>query len=92
MMKFRDNSGDDIRYDRLEDEKSLLEYHTAAADQSCKHWRRSVLVTYALTLALLIISVVFNIIGWRELSKIHHACHSHLFEKYSSYSLSSTRL
>jgi len=86
MMKFRDNSDDDIRYDPLGegDEKSLLEDHEPEAIQRKKGWNSPVLITYALTLVFLVISVMLNVVEWRKLSKLHGICHNPPPEQYGS--------
>ena len=82
MMKFRDNSEDDIRYDPLGDEKSILEQPEAEAVHSKKGWRGRTTITYALTLVLLLISVMLNVVAWLELSELHQISHNHTVEEY----------
>ena len=81
MMKFKDNSQDDIQYDRLGDEKSLLEHPEAEAGHSKKGWRGRASVTYALTLALLLISAVLNFV---VLSELYRSSHSYTLEEYGN--------
>ncbi|KUJ08320.1 uncharacterized protein LY89DRAFT_789131 [Mollisia scopiformis] len=84
MMKFRDNSDDDIRYDPLSDEKSLLESSHGEPVYSKQGWRSRTSITYVLTLALLLISVVLNVVVWLQLSKLHEISHAHDGTEYGS--------
>lgn len=73
MMKFRDNSEDDIQYDRLGAEKLLLEHPEAEAGHSKKGWSGRTTIKYAFTLASLLISVVLNVVVLSELHKVSHS-------------------
>ena len=81
MMKLRNNSKDDIQYERLGDEKFLLEHPEAEAGHSKKGWRGRATITYALTLALLLISVVLNLV---VLSELHRISHNYTLEGYGN--------
>ena len=82
-MRFRDNSADDIQYDQLGDEKLLLEQHEAETADSKKVWRGRATITYALTLALLLISVVLNVVVF---SGLYKASSNHTVEIYGNES------
>ena len=82
-MRFRDNSVDDIQYDQLGDEKLLLEQHETETGDSKKVWRGRATITYALILALLLISVVLNVV---VLSGFYKASSKHTVEQYGDES------
>ena len=81
IMKFSDSSEDDIRYDHLGDEKFLLEHPEAETVHRKKGWRGRATMPYALTLALLLISVALNVV---VLSELHENSHKNTLEGYGN--------
>ena len=71
-MNFSDSSEDDFRHDDSGDEKFLLERPEVEAGPSKKGWRSRATMSYALTLALLLSSVVLNVVVFSELYENSH--------------------
>ncbi|GAB7352462.1 hypothetical protein MBLNU459_g2871t1 [Dothideomycetes sp. NU459] len=85
MMRFRDVSEDDIRYDPVGDEKSLLEQTEPEAVPSKKGWRGQTTTTCLLTMVLLLTSLMLNFVAWMKLSGHRHVSHHHhAVEQYAS--------
>jgi predicted nucleic acid-binding Zn ribbon protein len=76
-IKYRDNSEDDVRYDPLEDEKSLLEQHESQSLGDERTRKRLLLISSSLILVLLAISVVLNVLSWQKLYVLQQSSHSH---------------
>ncbi|KAI6089820.1 hypothetical protein F4821DRAFT_230968 [Hypoxylon rubiginosum] len=83
-MKFRENSEDDIAYDPLSDEKSLLEHAEGELMHRKKRWDLRTTIAYGSILVSLLISVVLNIVAWRELAEYRQLPHHHPLDDLDS--------